>query len=58
MLPYHYTNLKDHAEWLEELNRLESRMTDSLGEEVRLVAYSPSAERPSAEAAYRVGLDG
>lgn len=58
MHPYRYTDLKGHTEWLDELSRLEARMAESLGEEVRLVAYSPESQSAPPESACREGLDG
>ncbi|WP_438431998.1 hypothetical protein [Gorillibacterium sp. sgz500922] len=57
MQPYRYTDLNEHSEWLNELGRLEARMTASLGEEVRLVAYSPETHELPSESACRAGLD-
>ncbi|MBC8081028.1 MAG: hypothetical protein H7X86_11830 [Gorillibacterium sp.] len=37
---YLFTKLENHNELLHEINSLESKMAQALGEEVRLIAYS------------------
>lgn len=39
---YAFTRLDNHGELLQEINALESRMAETLGEDVRLIAYSPA----------------
>lgn len=39
---YAFTRLDQHGELLQEINALESRMAQTLGEDVRLIAYSPA----------------
>ncbi|MEO3944131.1 hypothetical protein [Gorillibacterium sp. CAU 1737] len=58
MKSYQYTNLREHDEWVDELGELEARMSQAIGVEVRLVAYSPKSRDSAEEALCRAGLDG
>jgi hypothetical protein len=56
---YHFSKLNTHEDLISKMTRLEAEMAEELGEEVRLIAYTPNTGRDTAgETQCRADLNG
>jgi hypothetical protein len=56
---YRFSNLGKHNALLSKITKLEVEMAEEIGEEVRLIAYTPKSEKASSNPSdCRAGLSG